>query len=273
MSMQINSNQNIPQNRPPKNVNTVDFKSHTHSGESDKEPSKAVKTGATITTIGAVSLALALIMKKKGFSLAPSKIAKTSPKNWGLWKCDYKEKEIMTIAGSSVAGGLLGGAMFDKKEHMKAKFREAVIQLVGNVSVPLLCVSGGIRLFNKFKPQVLKYIPEIKGSSKLIATSNKALKSIPILVATTGSLIVGILLGNKTGNAINEKVFKVKDDRKIKAADFSPHMDDMCLAISLVSDKNVVGQAISRVIPAALIVAGVSTGVAQEKPERLATKQ
>ncbi len=49
----------------------------------------------------------------------------------------------------------------------------------------------------------------------------------------------------------------------------SPQLGDICLTITLASDKYVIGHAVSRVIPAALMVAGYSTGIMQEKPERL----
>jgi len=269
MSVGIINSSNINQNVIYKRLtdNNVSIGAAWENPYANQKAPKKVKVGVFFTTLAGVVAALALITKGKGYSLNPTKIAKTAPKNWGIWKCDYKEKAIMKLAAGSVGGGLLGGALLDKKENLKAKVREAVIQVVGNITVPLLCVSGGIRLFNKYESKILKAVPEIKGTSKLILNSNKAFKNTPVILATTLSLIAGIFLGNKTGNTINEKIFGIKDDRKIKPADFSPHVDDMCLAISLVSDGNIVGKAISRIIPAALMVAGVSAGIAQEKPE------
>lgn len=270
MPVQIINNQSITTNNAYKN-NTLDSFSGVPSWvEPDiyisPKVSKKVKMGVFLSTVAGTSLALALLMKGK-YSLNPVKILKTSPKNWGLWNKDYKEKEILAIAAGSVGGGLLGGALFDKKENMKAKFREAVIQYIGNVAVPLGCVSVGIHQFNKVEGKILKHINFPKGTSKIAQCIKKILKSLPGVATTLLSLGVGIILGNRVGNFINEKIFKVKDNRKIKATDFSPHVDDLCLAITL-KDESTIGHLISRVIPAALMVAGVSTGVAQEKPER-----
>lgn len=232
-----------------------------------------VKTGVFATTLAGVGLALAILMKNKGNSLKLSEFFKMPIKNWPLWKIDYKEKEILALASGSLAGGLAGGLIFDKKENFKAKVREAIIQLVGNVSVPLACVSFGVKGFHKFENKFLKNnVSETKCANKVLNETCKLKKTLPIVLVTIASLVCGIFLGNKTGNAINENIFNVKDKRKIKPSDMSPHLDDMCLAISLASDKNVIGHAISRVIPAALMVAGYSTGIMQEKPERLQHK-
>jgi len=233
--------------------------------QKENEVSTKVKTGVFFTTLVGVATALAITLKGKGYSLNPSKILKTKPKNWGIFSVKYnsKEKEVEKLVGKlaigSVGGGLIGGAIFDKKENMKAKYREAVIQLIGNISVPLLCVSGGMRLFNKFEPQILKSMPFLKGKAT----------GAPGVIASGISLVAGIFLGNKVGNLINEKIFHVRDNRKIKLADMSPHIDDACLAISLVAAESKIGPQVSRLIPAALMVAGVSTGTAQERPERL----
>ncbi len=231
-----------------------------------------VKMGVFLSTLAGVSTALVLIMKKQNVGHDFSKIFTTSPKNWGLLKAKYEEKEILEIAAGSVGGGLLGGLLLDKKENTKAKIREAVIQAVGNVLIPIAFVSIGTRTFKKFKPQLLKHIPQIKGTSKTVTKLNSVLESLPSVVVSATSLISGVLLGNKIGNTINEKVFGVKDDRKIKKGDLAPHVDDLCLAASLVAEDNIIGKSVSRVVPAALMIAGIATGTAQEKPERLQKK-
>lgn len=244
---------------PATYINKIDKAPFEHKIETNA-PSN-VKKGVFITTLIGTLTALGLIMKRKGYSFNPKTIMKTAPKDWGLWKAEYKEGAILGLATGSVGGGLIGGAIFDDKKHMKAKLRESVIQMIGNITIPILCVSGGVRAFKFFE--------------KKAALTNKFLNGTIKVAATLASLGVGIILGNKTGNMINEKIFKVKDDRHVKPADFSAHIDDMCLAISLATmgDKpevvgappSGVGHAISRVIPAALMVAGYSTGTMQEK--------
>lgn len=239
-------------------------------------PSKAstvTKCGVFATTLTGVVLALAILAKSKGYSLKPSQLFKGSYKDWVLTKMAYKGPEILTLGAGSVLGGLTGGVLFDKKEHIKAKLRESVIQYIGNISTPLLCVWAGVEGFKKYlekKAENLTPKIKIKADPKIVKGANEAAKSIPLVIATALCLTVGVFLGNKVGNFINEKIFKVKDNRKIKLSDMSPHIDDACLAISLAtSDTNIIGHTIARIIPAALMVSGYSTGTAQEKPERL----
>jgi len=60
------------------------------------------------------------------------------------------EKLIAALTAGSVGGGLLCGAIADKKENLGAKIREGVIQVLGNIATPLLFVVGGLRLFEKY---------------------------------------------------------------------------------------------------------------------------
>lgn len=173
------------------------------------------------------------------------------------------EKLIAILTAGSVGGGLLCGSLADKKENIKAKIREAVIQVIGNIFTPLLCVDGGIRLFEKYGED--KVIKALKLSEKT--------KGVPKAIISIACLVGGLLAGNKVGNTINEKVFNVKDNRKIKLADLSPQLDDACVAVSLVASTSKIGEQVSRFIPAALMIAGYSTGVMQEKTERLSKKE
>lgn len=226
--------------------------------------SKKVKTGVAFTTVSGIALALAILAKGKGFSLNPSKILKTKPKDLALWKMKYNEKEILAMGAGSIGGGLIGGAIFDKKENMKAKYREAIIQ-AANISLPIIFVGQGIKFIEKHSDKIQKYVPQIKSENKALKFLNKGLKATPVVAVTVVSLGAGIQLANKLGNYVNEKIFKIKEDRKVKAADLSPHIDDVCLAISLMAKEDIFGHSISRIIPAALTIAGVSTGTAQQK--------
>lgn len=262
-----------PINSPTFSQKVQDKKSEDNlsSGSAWVEPPKSAKTptkvkvGATLTTLAGVGAAMAITLKGKRHSLDIKRMFKTNPKNWAIFKVKYNsekkevEKLVVGLAVSSVAGGLIGGAIFDKKENMNAKYREGIIQLVGNIFTPLLCVAGGMRMFNKYEPKILGSMKFLKGKTK----------ALPVLAASATCLVLGIFMGNKVGNTINEKAFNVKDNRKIKLADMSPHIDDLCLAISLVAANSKAGPIVSRLIPLALLVAGISTGIAQERPERL----
>jgi len=97
-------------------------------------------------------------------------------------------------------------------------------------------------------------------------------KAIPEVLVSIGSLVTGILLGNKVGNTINEKAFHVKDNRKIRLDDMAPHIDDSCLVLSIVAANSPIGAVVSKLVPMALMVPGISVATTQEKPERLAAK-
>ena len=218
--------------------------------------------GVFLTTAAGVGTALALISKKQGFSLNPQRIIHSKPKDWAIFKIynkkhpdakvlEFEEPEILTMAGGSVAGGLLGGAVFDDKKHFKAKAREAVNQMLGNVIVPVLCVGGISRVYDKYKKPILNAVPQIKYSNNnflirklstklqpqnlqkaaniLQATTkytNKFLKILPPSVLTASALVVGIVAGNKVSNFINEKVFHKKVERKIQGTDFTANDGD-----------------------------------------------
>lgn len=276
MSLLITPKSNISPCVGLKQVSSINFKGDSSANTPNEQEKKSnkLKVGVFFTTLAGVSTALALILKTKGYSLNPSKIFKTPVKKWGIFGAEYKGEEfeklkvksikdflkkypveslVIGTALGSVAGGLVGGKLFDKKDNMKAKYRESIIQLVGNVATPLACVALGGRLFkDKLSPKIIEKF-KIK---------NKTIKMIPEMVASAGFLLVGILLGNKIANKINQNIFNVNDKRKIKLSDMSPHIDDVCLAASLIAPET----SISRFIPAALMIAGFSTGIAQEKP-------
>lgn len=233
----------------------------------EKTPTK-VKVGVFLTTLAGVTAAMLFSLKKHNLALNPFKNIFTSPKNWGIFNEKlYSKKElpwlVIRLAIGSVGGGLIGGAIFDKKENMKAKFREAVIQLIGNIGTPLAFVAGGMRLFDKFEPKILEAMKKIPDSMKFL--KGKKAQGIPSVIASACCLIAGIFAGNKIGNAINKIVFKCNEKRTLKLSDMSPHIDDLGIATSfVVPPESAVGHVITRIIPAALMIAGFSTGVAQE---------
>lgn len=232
--------------------------------EKQPEADPKVKNGVLLTTIGGVLTGMAIVLKKGGYTINPAKMFKGPAKNWGITKVDYKEWEVIILAASSISGGLLGGHLFDKKDNMKAKLREAVIQMGGNILIPLGCVGGGARIYDKYYKE--KVIKKFKLPKKK--------EGIPNMILAAVTLGLAIYLGNKTANFINEDIYKIRDDRTVKIADMSGHVDDTCMAISLADSESIISKTISRVIPLALLVCGYSSGVMQEWPEekRLARK-
>jgi hypothetical protein len=156
--------------------------------------------------------------------------------------------------------------MLVDKEHSKAKKREVLSQLLGDVIVPISCVWAGAKAFKHCENTLQNVMPKFKDETKKVKkVLNIISQNIPNAVATLGSLGVGIIAGNKVSNEINEKLYNKKVERGIKATDFAPHVDDLCMSISMVNEGSTFGTMLGRVIPLALLVPGYETGTAREK--------
>lgn len=233
-----------------------------------------VKAGTAAMSALGVAASVAVIAKKQGFSFSPSRIAQTPLKDWAIFKIPNKNKsngnilkletfEILGIGLGSVLGGLAGGAIFDKKENFSSKCSEAVSQFFGDIAVPLSFVALPTMAYKSFEDLAKKQTKHLKlqNISKFIQ-GNKVLKILcPTLVSGT-SLATGIIAGNKICNKFNEHVHGVKQERGIRLTDFAPHLDDVCLAITLMASESPVGSIISKFVPLALMVAGIETGTA-----------
>lgn len=254
---------------------------HSYLEHSDLTP----KQKATVLASSALGMVLPLAFwsKKAGFNLNPAKIFKTPIKDWALFKCKPVDKvleydnaaKIISIATGSVAGGFAGGALVDK-ENLRAKKREVLSQLLGDVIVPITCVWAGAKVFKHYEKTLQDVMPKIRNdlkifgkviakNSKFTNALNTISENIPNAIATIGSLAIGIIAGNKVSNEINEKLYHKKVERGIKATDFAPHVDDLCLSISMVNSGSSLGTKLGRVIPFALLVPGYETGTAREK--------
>lgn len=251
------------------NKNSSSF-THSYLEHEDLTPKqKAVILGSS--ALG-MALPLAFFSKRAGFSLNPLKILKTPIKDWAIFKYKpvdkvlaYGAAPIISMATGSVAGGFAGGALVDK-DNLKAKKREVLSQLLGDVIVPITCVWVGAKTFKHFEKILQNIMPKFKDETKSIKkVLNTISENIPNAIATLGSLGVGIIAGNKVSNEINEKLYNMKVERGIKATDFAPHVDDLCMSISMVNEGSTLGSLLGRVIPLALLVPGYETGTAREK--------
>lgn len=269
-NLNFESKNKINNKNEHKSGNKISSEKSRHDKFADDSVKKAALTGS-IAGVGVVS---AIIAKKQGFSLNPKKIFSQNPKNWAMFKIfdkknpdaklmEIEEKEILALAGGSAAGGLAGGILADDKKYMKGKFRETLNQLLGNVLVPVICVSGVSHFYDKNKYKILSKVPQMKGcnNSKSIYYINKFLKAFPSALLTVVGLGVGIVAGNRLSNFINEKIYHKDIERKIKKTDFAPHVDDLSMAVTLMAKKSPLSTSITRTVPAFLCVPGYQIGV------------
>lgn len=250
------------------NINNTSFKGQEHNSSNNL----STKQKATILASSALGMTpvIATLAHRKGFSLNPIRIAKTPIKDWAIFKFSPKGKyihfgpaQIIATAIGSVVGGFIGGSIVDK-DNISAKKREVVNQVLGNVLVPVGCVGGGAKLYNKFANKIESYIPQIKSPKKSAQIFNKVLKSVPNGVCTLGLLGLGLYLGNKVSNFLNEHIYHKKVDRNMKFTDCAPHVDDVCMAVSMMNEDSPFAAKLERVIPLALLVPGYETGTARE---------
>ena len=249
--------------------NTPSF-GHSHT-KSDLPPKK--KAIILASSAAGMTPVLAVLAKRKGFSLNPVKIFKTPIKDWALFKyapenksIQFEEKEIISVAAGSVAGGFIGGCLVDDKQNRKPKQREILSQMLGNILVPVGCVGLGARFYKKHADKIEGAMPQFKDASKFVKSLNKCLRKLPNAFGTVAFLGIGIYLGNKVSNFINDKIYHKKVQRNIKATDFAPHVDDLCMAASMMNKESTFGAKLGRIIPLALLVPGYQTGIAQKDP-------
>ncbi len=240
---------------------------HNHA-KSDLSPKK--KAVVLASSVAGMTPVLMVLAKHKGFSLNPIKIFKTPVKDWAMFKyapkdksIQFEEAEIISVAAGSVAGGFIGGTIVDK-HNRKAKQREILSQMLGNILIPVGCVGLGSRVYAKYADKIEGAMPQLKGSSKFVKRLNKVFTKLPNAALTVAFLGVGIYLGNKVSNLINEKLYHKKVERNIRATDFAPHVDDLCMATSMMNKESEFGSKLGRIIPLALLVPGYQTGIAQK---------
>ncbi len=210
-----------------------------------KEVDKKVKVGALVGSgIGiATSLGIMYAEAKKG-----------KPFLKGI-----SEKNIITLGGLSILGGLVGGITTDKQSNRKAKLREAIQQFGGNILAPIGTLALSLKLFEDKLVKLPLFKPEAKHLSKL----NPLIKELPRTALIISSLILGTTIGNFFTNKLNNRIFKDKQERKVEAKDFSAHIDDICYQSSLIFKSPQILNVTSKAIPLAFMIPGYETGTRQ----------
>ncbi len=230
-------------------INTNNFTSfqRNNNNVSERNNNKAktsTKIAAAAGSVVGVTSALALISRGHGIKI-PSSL-KNPQEVWKtLKKIELKEKDVIQMASSSIAGGILGGSLTDSK-NTKAKVKEGVVQLIGNYIVPTLFVGGGIKL-NKVLNKHYNFPP--------------VTKPIQFAFGFT-SLIAGVVAGNKIARKINSNVFEEQEEyRKLNWKDWAVQFDNACLVTSISNAGTQIAKMASRVIPAAHLIPGYLVGI------------
>jgi len=118
-----------------------------------------------------------------------------------------------------------------------------------------------VALFSKAGKFIQKKLPAaLENGNKW----QKMLYTTPKIISSLIGLGVGMIVGNKASNKLNQVVFKNKDKRPVEIGDFSAHLDDLCVASSYISENNFITKSASRFVPLALMVAGTEIGCKQE---------
>ena len=226
-------------------------------------PTSKMKVGAGICSALGVMASLMLLAKcdkSKAYSINPLKMLRGNIKDSYILNKRYKTKEIVTIGAGSILGGLAGGAILDDKKNFNSKLREGVVQIL-NITFPIAFVEAlslcGTTLAEKSMPNWC----QSKNFFKQVVTK------VPATIGAISGLICGMYVGNRCSNKLNEKIFRKKDDRPVKMTDFSAHVDDIGVAATFIAPENILTKTVSRLIPAALVVAGYETGIKSELPD------
>jgi len=204
-----------------------------------------------LTTVAGILASMAILAKREGYSLAPKKMFKNFKNCWfkNTEFCD--EVPVIAIGAGSCVGGLAGGYIIDKnKENRKAKKRETLLQMT-NISLPIVFT---IQLGNLGEKLGNKYWDNNRPEN-LWTYKTK----VPKAFAALAGLFAGVFTANVLANKINEHLFHQGKGRPVQASDFSAHLDDFVVAAKQINE-NKFTDFLSRLIPAALMIAGNEVG-------------
>ena len=104
------------------NLNTNNYNNYQNFTGNNDSSNLSTKKKAVILASSAAGMTpvLAVLAKRKGFSLNPAKIFKTPIKNWALFKyapenkaIQFEAPQIISVASGSIAGGYVGGMLVD----------------------------------------------------------------------------------------------------------------------------------------------------------------
>lgn len=231
-----------------------------NNSNTSSTPDKILKPVVLLSAMGGVFMAVLNIAKCQKVKIFETKKFTDIFKNTS--KLKYEWKEIVKLASGSILGGLTAGLLLDG-ENKKAKCMEGLQQMVGNILIPIGCVTIASKLLNKYEDKI--NIPKINSENSIAKYINKNSRGAIKTLGTLAALALGIEVGNLTANKLNQIIFNKKERRKIELGDFSGHLDDVCLASTLIAPDNKFFQKVGQLIPIALLVSGYETGTDKTK--------
>lgn len=203
---------------------------------------KEFKTKATTFVSTIVGTVLPIIFFKKSQDKSFGKDffkgpLKTKLKNvLELLHIKYGLKEMITIALGSIAGGLAGGMIADKKVNKPDKIDEAIFQSL-NIVIPTSLMAGLFKLTEKNKNIFLK------------------------MAITAASLVAGTKAALIISNEIDDRLDRVPDgQRKLKVVDTLVHVDDLASALVLAKVPIVQKLHFDKILPFFYGLCGYRTG-------------
>lgn len=149
-------------------------------------------------------------------------------------------KEGILLCTTATLGGLIPGAVLDKKENLPTKLYEASHQIIGNGAIPFACLG----IANYFT----------KGLNKTIRSA----------IAIT-TLFVSTFLGH----SVTDKLNNTPNKYKVSFIDFLPDVDDWVLAASTVLNSKLLYKFTAMVCPFTYSIMGIKTGLAQKDNKKL----
>ena len=201
---------------------------------SDKKVKMAALSGSIVGTL-LYLFTVAKIMKKKNFKIGD------------ILKVDFNSTlRAMGLATSSLLGGLTGGLLVDEKKNKKHKLKESMHQFLGNIITPITIVGMATSWIEKQKYGKLK--------STLLG-----------FVAAVVGVGLGVTGGNKIATALNQKIYKEDDTRKVGIKDFGIHVDDLFTVLGMTDLGDVVKNFVSKALPVVFLICGYEAGTKREK--------
>ena len=207
----------------------------------NNRPNFSTKAASAAGSLLGLTASAVCITKARGLKVPAS--LKTREVVDVFKKIEFNEKDVITMASSSIAGGLTGGVLSDP-QNTKAKTKEGIVQLVGNYVFPSLFVGAGMKL-NKTLFSKYKYPP--------------VTRAIQFAFGTAG-FISGVLFGNKISQLINKYLFKEDSYRKLSWKDWTVQADNVCLVTSMAAPGTNIAKTASKFIPVAHIIPGYCVG-------------